>query len=257
MPTLLKGLEMKAYKKGFNILFGDSEGEPERELQYLRNMELKQVEGIIFTSPNINSTLLNAIAGVSVPVVFASANIDDPAIACVSVDNLKAAYEGMDYLLKKGHRTIGIIRGTYSDTVNSGERIKGARLALNNYGLSLEEDLVVEGDFTFESGYTGAEALYKVNKELTAIFAFSDEMAIGALRAIEDAGKRVPEEMAIMGFDNIALSQYVRPSLTSICQSGHELGEECLNLLESLIYNPQKTQRKVFIPYRLVEREST
>ncbi len=256
LANLLKGIETEALENGYNVLFGDSAGELERELHYLKNMEQKQVEGIIITSANANLQLMNAIRESSVPVVFASANIDEPDIASVGVDNLTAAFEAVNYLLKGGHSRIGIIRGTYADTVSSGERMKGVRLALKNCDLVIKDEMIIEGDFSFQSGYTGAEELLEKDSSLTAIFAFNDEMAIGAMRAVEKMGKCVPDDISILGFDNIELSSYVRPALSTVHQSGHYLGNKSLQLLNRML-NDDDGEKKLFIPHKLIVRKST
>lgn len=258
ISSLLRGIKSGSLDLGYAMLFGDSDGEYHQEIYYLDLMEQKRVEGIILISSSIDSKLLNNIKNRDFPVVIASAIVTDHEIACVSVDNLTASYEATEYLIKRGCQKIGIIRGPYADLVTSEERIKGLRLAFKNHNIPYVEDYVYEGDFTYESGYEGASFLLESMEEIHAIYAFNDAMAIGAMKWVLEKGLRVPEDISIMGFDDIEINKYVRPTLTSVAQSGYDLGLKSVEMLNRLIKGENlKHKNKLYIPHRLIVRGST
>lgn len=257
LAKVLKGVENEARQRNYNIIYGDSDGELKLELKFLKIMKQRKIDGIIIISANIYSSLLEKVKESEIPVVFGSGYINDPDISCVTVDNVTAAYEAVDYLVNNGHKKIGVIQGPYSDAVASAERIKGVRLAFRNHGIELDDKLIAEGDYTFESGYTGAKELLSRNNDLTAIFAFNDEMAIGAIRYLQESGISIPRDISVIGFDGIDLSKFVKPALTTVEQSGYELGSKAVEMLDSLIQGKPLSNNKIFIPHKLVEREST
>lgn len=258
ISNLLRGIKSGALAHGYALLFGDSDGDYHQEIYYLDLMEQKRVEGIILISSNIDSRLLNNIKNRRFPVVIASAIVTDHQIACVSVDNLTASYEATEYLIKRDCKKIGIIRGPYADLVTSEERIKGVRLAFKNHLIPYCEDYVIEGDFTYKSGYEGAEILLERMTGIEAIYAFNDTMAIGAMKRVLEQGLRVPEDISIMGFDDIEINKYVRPTITSVAQSGYDLGQRSIEMLNRLIQGEDlKHKNKLYIPHRLMVREST
>ncbi len=257
LTNVLKSVETTANEIGYNILFGDSDGEYNQEINYLNIMRRKKIDGIIILSANIYTDLLERIKKNDIPVVFASGYINDKDIACVTVDNVNAAHDVIDYLIKEGHDRLGIISGPYSDTVASEERIKGVRLAYKLNDREFNNNLVVEGEFNFDSGFTGARSLLEIDDKITAIFAFNDIMAVGAIRYLESIGKKVPEDISVIGFDDIELARYVNPKLSTVAQSALELGSSSVELLNRLIKKRDVQEKKVIIPHRLILREST
>ncbi len=257
LTKLLKGVETTANEKGYNILYGDSDGEYRQEINYLNIMRRKKIDGIIILSANIYTDLLKKIKRYEIPVVFASGYINDNDIACVTVDNVNAAHDVIDYFIKQGHKKVGIISGPYSDTVASEERIKGVRLAYKLNNKEFSKELIVEGEFNFESGYTGAKTLLEKDEQISAIFAFNDVMAIGALKYLKSIGKKIPEDISVIGFDDIELAQYVNPQLSTVAQSPLELGANSVELLDKLIKNKDIEENKIIIPHNLILREST
>lgn len=258
ITNFLKGIKSGSLDHGYALLFGDSDGDYRQEIHYLDLMEQKRVEGVVLISSNIDSKLLNNIKNRDFPVVISSAIVTDHEIPCVSVDNLTASYDATEFLIKRGCQKIGIIRGPYADMVTSEERIKGLRLAFKNHQIPYNEEHVIEGDFTYEGGYLGATALLEKMTEIQAIYAFNDAMAIGAMKWVLEQGLRVPEDISIMGFDDNEINKYVRPTLTSVAQSGYDLGIKSVDMLCSLIKGEDlKHRNKLYIPHQIMVRGST
>ncbi len=257
LASLLKGLETEAREQGYSILLGDSDGEYEQEKIYLNIMKQKKIDGIVIISANVYTDILRMVKESGIPIVFASGYINDRDVACVTVDNVAAAYDVVDHFFQKGHEKLGIIRGPNSDLVASEERIRGVRLAYSVHNKIYSNKIQIEGDFTFEGGYVGTQKLLEATPDITAIFSFNDEMAVGAIRAIEAMGKKVPDDIEVIGFDDIPLAEYVKPSISTVSQSGYELGAQSIQLLHNIINKNHIEDNKIFIPHKLVYREST
>jgi DNA-binding LacI/PurR family transcriptional regulator len=257
LANLLKGLEAEAREKGYALVYGDSDGEFEKEQNYLNIMKQKKIDGIILITTNYYTELLNIVKSYQIPVVFASGYISDPEISCVTVDNVAAAYDVVEYLCKAGHKNIAFIKGPDLDLLASQERLRGVKLALRLSNIKYDSNKFIEGDFTFESGYSAAQKIMEKFPDTSAIFAFNDEMAVGAIRYLEEQNLKVPDDISVVGFDGIELGEYTIPSLTTVKQSGYKLGLKSIELLNEIINGNKVEDNKVFIPHKLVIREST
>ncbi|MFW5961819.1 MAG: LacI family DNA-binding transcriptional regulator [bacterium] len=257
LAKMLKGIESEALQYNYNIIFCETEGELQQELSYIKLLQQRKIDGLLIITANFYSKLLDAVKKSEIPVVFASCYIDDPELACVGIDNIAAAYDAVNYLINTGRKNIGIVRGPYSDAVASRARSNGVRLAFKNNNLCLAENALVEAEFNLKSAYTAAQKLLKNYPEIDGLFAFSDELAIGAIRAFEGQGKKIPEDIYVVGFDNIDFSKFLCPSLTTIAQPAFEIGSKSMEVLESLISNKEYIESKILLPYNLIIRQST
>ena len=257
LANLLKGIEAEARERGFALIYGDSDGEFKKEQNYLNIMKQKKIDGIILITTNYYNDLLSIVKNYQIPVVFASGYISDPEISCVTVDNVAAAYDIVKFLFQVGHDNIAFIKGPDLDLLASQERLRGVKLALRLSEIEYDPKRFIEGDFTVESGYSAAKKIIKKFPEVTAIFAFNDEMAIGAIRYLKEKNIKVPEDISIVGFDGIELGKYIDPALTTIKQSGYQLGLKSIEMLNKIINEEKIEDNKVFIPHELVVREST
>mgnify|MGYP006274845663 FL=1 len=257
LANLLKGIEAEARERGYALIYGDSDGEFEKEQNYLNIMKQKKIDGIILITTNYYNDLLSIVKNYQIPVVFASGYISDPEISCVTVDNVAGAYDIVEFLCQAGHRDIAFIKGPDLDLLASQERLRGVKLALRLSEIKYNPNRFIEGDFTFESGYSAAEKIINKFPDVTAIFAFNDEMAVGAIRYLKEQNIKVPEEISVVGFDGIELGKYTDPSLTTIEQSGYQLGLKSIEMLNKIINKEKIEDNKVFIPHKLVVREST
>jgi DNA-binding LacI/PurR family transcriptional regulator len=257
LANLLKGIEAEAREKGYALIYGDSDGEFEKEQNYLNIMKQKKIDGIILITTNYYNDLLTIVKNYQIPVVFASGYISDPEISCVTVDNVAGAYDIVEFLCQAGHKDIAFIKGPDLDLLASQERLRGVKLALRLSDIKYDPNRFIEGDFTFESGYSAAEKIVNNFPDVTAIFGFNDEMAVGAIRYLREHNIRVPEDISVVGFDGIELGKYIYPSLTTIEQSGYQLGLKSIEMLDKIINKEKIEDNKVFIPHKLVVREST
>ncbi len=256
LMEVLTSVETEALKDSYNIIYGDSEGELEQELYYINMFKQKKIDGLVILTANFSEELIKAVKKSKIPSVFASGYLEDPELPAVTVNNIKAAEDVSSYLLKTADY-FGVIRGPYRDSVASEERMKGIINVFNKRNIELKDKYIAEGDFSYKSGYECAKTLLNNNPNLNSIFAFSDQMAIGAIKYCVDNDIQIPQEISIVGFDGIEASKYVNPSLSTVFQSGTELGTEIMKVLIKKINNEEIKNNKIFIPHKLIKRESS
>ncbi len=228
---LIHGIETEAHKRGYSVIICNTDRNGERTLEYLRILSEKRVEGIIFASEWVKEEYGRYMLDLSIPVVLISTYSDHFPFPFVRVDDKQAAYTSCKYLLDKGHRKIGFISGSPEDPIAGAPRIEGYKKALAEYGLSYDDELLSFGDFHFESGIAGMKALWTREKGITAVFASSDEMALGALTFLHGKGVKIPEDISVMGYDDTLDAVMAVPSLTTLHQPVEEMGGKAMGLL--------------------------
>ncbi len=256
LMKVLKSIETEAIKENYNIIYGDSEGELEQELYYINMFQQKKIDGLVIMTANFSDELIEAVKKSNIPTVFASGYLKQSELPSVTVNNVKAAEDVSEYLFELG-KYFGIIRGPYRDSVASEERMQGVINKYKEKNVKLKKKYIAEGDFTFKSGYKAAKILIKKNEKLTSIFAFNDQMAIGAIKYCIDNNMQVPDQISIIGFDDIEAAKFANPSLSTVYQSGTKLGIEIMDILLKEINGSQVTRSNVFIPHELIIRESS
>lgn len=226
---MLGGIESVATRNDYRVLLGNSNHQKERNIGYLDYLKQKQVDGVIFLTSELGEAILNEIA-LEHPMVLTSEYIKGAQFPMVTIDNVHCGRQATEHLIQLGHSRIAHLAGP-SDGLLGYDRLKGYREALLAHHLSFDETLVQEGTFTFESGYQIMKSWLESEAPPTAVFAANDEMAIGAMKAALELGKRIPEDLAVIGFDNIKFSSVFVPSLTTVAQPFFEMGAKSMNLL--------------------------
>jgi LacI family transcriptional regulator len=177
-------------------------------------------------------------------------------VSYVDVDNVAAAQMAVEHLIRLGHRRIGTVTGRLN--MSSGhDRLAGYRQAMVAHRIPIDEDLVIEGDFSEDSGALAAQRL--MSASATAIFAASDSMAVGALKTIRHAGLRVPQDIALVGFDDVAMATAVEPALTTVRQPIERLASMAVDVLLDMLENPASAgspKHKIILPVELIVRDS-
>ncbi len=251
---LVKGIDAMAHYYNYNIILTNSNREEKREAEFINILMEKGVDGIIFTAnKRVKEDVEELIAGSSIP--FISLNTGSKNAVNVRVDNFKESYEATKYIINLGHKNIGHISGSSDDAVSL-LRTEGYKQALKDSGIQFKPSWISEGSFSFKSGYEAMEKMLLYNKELTAVFSASDEMAFGAITCIQDRGMKVPEDISIMGFDNIQYTEYVRPKLTTVRQPIREIGEVSVKTLIRLINGETIEERNIYLGGGIVIRDS-
>jgi LacI family transcriptional regulator len=215
------------------------------------------VDGLLFTPPADNSTtLLEALDKQAFPFVRLTPSDRDSPWPYVTATDYQGAYDMTRYLLSLGHRRIGYVVGPQEQRA-AYDRFNGYQAALSEEGIEFIPALVGYGDDHFSAGSTAAQKLLDSDPRPTVIFCNNDEMAAGAYAAVYEAGLRVPGDMSIAGFDDVALSQQVWPALTTIKQPICEIAKAGTNLLLEILNNEELTQISQEIPTSLIVRKST
>ncbi|PPT77020.1 LacI family transcriptional regulator [Xanthomonas arboricola pv. populi] len=232
---ILQGAEDAAQAVGYAVLLGDTQHQPDREERYAQMLRRNEADGLIVLGHGLPPTVREIVKqlGAAAPVVNGCEF--DPAlrIPSVHIDNAAAARAMMEHLYGLGHERVAVVGGPPDNPLHQ-QRLEGARASGKARG-RLRKLTVVPGDFSVESGHAAAMALLARAPAPTAIFCFSDQMALGALAACRDLGIRVPDELSIAGFDDLASSSYLTPPLTTIRQPMREIGVGAVNLLLAII----------------------
>lgn len=248
---IIRGIEQVAHQNRYAVLLGDTQYSRSREQTYADLLSTRQADGLITMLPHI-PRIAN---GVPQHIVNACEYVKDPAVASVYVDNVTAAGNATEYLLGLGHRAIAFVTGPMSSPICA-DRDQGYERALRAAGIKRNPRLTVHGDFSVESGIRGMEALFARKNPFTAVFCSNDEMAIGAIRAAKSAGMRVPEDLSVVGFDDIRFARYTDPPLTTIAQPKHELGREAMNMMLESLAEKNVPARKHILATQLIVRAS-
>lgn len=254
---LVRGIEDEANAKGYNIIICNADHDFDKENRSLQILKSKQVDGIIFLTSHLLKEHDLFFKQNLIPTVIIGTNSEKFNIPFVDIDNFSAAYEVVKYLISLGHRRIGLIRGTITYQNVSFFRFEGYKKALEDYGVYFDENLIKVGHYKFESGYRAMEELLKQDCKPTAVFAMNDEMAIGAMNCTIDQGLRVPEDISVIGFDDIPMASMVRPMVTTVHQPIYEMGVEAAKMLIEHLKNPNKSINNVILPHHIIERQST
>jgi LacI family transcriptional regulator len=250
-------IEDISFEKGYGVFLCNSDGILEKEAAYIRMLIAKQVDGIIFIAAENTQENLTDLTHRNFHVVVVDRDLPDSTIDVVLVNNELGGCEAVNYLLNLGHIRIACITGPSQLTPNAA-RVEGYRLALHKAGIPLREELVVPGDFRSLSGEKAMERLLQLDEPPTAVFACNDLMAIGALRALRNHNLRVPEDISVIGFDDIPTSGEVTPALTTIAQPIAKLSTCAAELLIKRIQGDHKSEaaQRIILDTQLVIRDS-
>jgi LacI family transcriptional regulator len=254
---IAKGVEDAGFAAGFSVILCNSNAMLERELAYIDLLLSKRVDGVIFapTTPSIEPA--RRMVDLGIPVVVFYRQAGDLDLDSLRIDNQAAGYMVTHHLIELGHCDIACIRPLSTETA-SGRRVDGYLQALAEAGQEAHPDLMPQGDNRMSGGERAAAALLAAGRPFSAIFAANDAMAIGAIRVLRDAGLRVPEDVSVAGFDDIALARYSEPPLTTVAQPRQEAGALAVQrILERIEKRHSGGPREFVLPTRLVERQST
>ena len=214
----------------------------------------KQLDGALILGLKMTDDYFRQLEGMSYPCVLHDVFIKNPRVGCVGVDNIKGSIVAVEHLLDAGHKKIGFING-HKDALVSYERLDGYYLALSRRGIKIEDDLIISGGFSYEGGKSAVEELIKNHSDITAIYCASDLMALGAIEGLKNMGYDIPNDISIVGFDDINLCNFVTPRLTTIRQDREKIGKAAANLILSII--SEQYLGRIIIEPELIEREST
>ncbi|BBI36362.1 LacI family DNA-binding transcriptional regulator [Cohnella abietis] len=254
--TILSSIEDRASANGYSLLVCNISENIDKELKYLNVFQEMRVEGIIIMHEKMNEDIRSFIHKIKIPVIFSSVKPLEQDFVSVIIDDYIASYEATRYLIELGHETIGFIGGDMRDITSGQNRYSGYRNAMEDNDKRVMDEYIRFGDYKVKSGYEQMKELLSIERRPTAVFAVSDDMAIGAMNCIRDRNLRVPEDISVMGFDGSLFTELVRPTLTSMEQPIQQMGTVTMDVLLKQISGIEIPTTDVVLEHRLVVRES-
>ncbi|MBX3081878.1 MAG: LacI family DNA-binding transcriptional regulator [Anaerolineae bacterium] len=256
LNTIMASIEAVFFSKGFSVLMSNTTADPRKELEYLSMMENEGVAGLIIAPTSENVDRVAELAEDGLPVVVIDRRMTSGRVDVVLSDNVMGARQAVEHLISLGHQRIGHIGGPLHLT-SGRERYQGYQAAMHDAGIDVPPDWVRFGDHRHDSGYQNALELLAVTPNLTALFIENNMMTLGAMNAIHDRGMRVPDEIAIVGFDDMPWYKSLNPPLTVIAQQTHEIGVVAASRLLERIDQPNLPARADVLPTSLIVRASS
>lgn len=259
ISELARGIEDIATMYKYNVILSNSDQNKNKELQLIDTMLEKQVDGILFMGGNITSEHVKQFESSSVPVVLAATYDETDTIPSVNIDYELAAYEATNFLIKDSNKQPGFIYGQEDIKKRNQFKLDGYLRALEEKSITINENLIINSGYSYEAGIEGVNELLSLaeSERPTTVFAASDEIALGVIHGAQDKGFNIPDDLEVFGFNNTRLATMVRPTLSTVVQPMYDLGAVGMRLLTKFMNKEKVEEKKVVLPHRIVERDST
>ncbi len=254
--SFIEYIEEEVAARGYNLVTGNTHGRPEVEGAFIDSLLRRHVDGIIFSRVSDRSQVLSIMAKSNIPAVIIDRSLDREDIPTIIMDNYRAGVMAAEHLADLGHRRFAVITGP-QDIALCRERLKGFAEFLERRGLTLLRRNIREGDFKFESGIEAGRSFLERGIEFTALWAENDLMAVGAMNALIRGGKRVPEEISVVGMDDSTSSKMMIPALTTIRQPFEAMCKKAVELIIAMKNGDPGDERRFVLPPSIIVREST
>jgi DNA-binding LacI/PurR family transcriptional regulator len=256
---MVRGMEDAAFSRGYDLIIGNSDADARKDLSYLRVFRRRRVDGILATIADPSHDDVRAWTSASCPVVFLDKFYRSEDCSYVTVNNRQAAFQAVDHLLAIGHRRIGIVTASMTASHSVKERIAGYWEALKARGVDGDPALLARSERQIEEGgFLATRTLLEAGHVPTALFCTNDVIAIGAMRAIYDAGLEIPGDISVVGFDDVPIAALLRVPLTTVAQPIQEMGAAAVELLiERIEGGASLPPRQVVLEAHLVVRQSS
>jgi len=252
---IASGIEEIASANGYSVILTNSPIDPAREIAVVRSLEEHRVDGILVTASRVGESYLSVSSEMQIPIVLINNQHDGEFVYSVCIDNVAGALEATKHLIELGHVNIAYL-GDRLGFQTDKERCAGYRKALEDAGVKFRKEWVVNGDGLPEGSADAVAALLSSKKTPTALFCYNDMSALGAIEAARAKGLRVPEDLSLVGFDDLFFSRYMQPALTTVRQPRREMGRKAMSILLSLLTGADP-EKQVSIRGELVVRSST
>lgn len=253
-PCLIQGIAQACSKQNYTFSLFLMEDEEDEERMFSQVSRRGFMDGILFQSYQCGDTLIGKLLNSGVPLVMLGRHLQSKNISYVDINNIQSVETAIQYLIDTGHKRIGTITGPQNTAVGV-DRKSGYLQALLKNNIAIDQSLIVEGTFTDQSGYNSMKQLLPAKPD--AVFAASDHMALGAMRAIRENGLEIPDDISIIGFDDFPLASPSQPALTTIRQPIVQFCSEALKMLIDLVEDGLEPPRKVLLEAEFVIRDST
>jgi LacI family transcriptional regulator len=245
-----------ARKREYNIIIVNSHEDPDLEESFISDLLRRNINGIIFSRVSDESRIVSKIVKTDIPIVVVDRAFENEKVSNVVLDNRKAGYLAGSHLCNLGHREIACVTGPLKIALCR-ERLRGFRDALNEQGVTLHDNCIIEGNFIFESGIRAIQKLLHTNCNFTAVWTQNDMMGFGALKELYRMNMCVPEQVSVIGMDDLEFGNMVIPPLTSIHYPFDELVDRAMDLLINQINEGYNKTETVIIEPKLTIKEST
>lgn len=255
-PELARGVVEKARQRGYSVIFFDTNHDNKVEKEALKLLRSKQVDGIIVSFSESNQDEFIKLKEDQFPAVQIYRKSPRSVISTIAIDNVDSAYRAVKYLIENGHKRIGHIT-TGLSTLSGTERLEGYKKAFAEAGYKYRDEWIYLGCHSSETGYEGMKTLLSQNNRVTALFASHDLMAVGAYEAVFEQGLSIPDDISIIGHDNIEISRLVHPKLTTLDTFKNKLGQAGVELLLEEIADHTSINREIIFKTELIVRGST
>ncbi len=254
---IVLAVEEYCYRQGYSLFLCNTQNEPEKIQNHLDMLVKKRVDGVLVMCSEYTRDSLELFNGTNVPMVVMDWGVQDNKSDKIVDNSFQGGYLAGKHLIENGHSKIGVIAGNLEKTIAC-ERFKGFKKALEEAELSIPSEWIMDGDFEPEAGFENMNNFLRLDQLPTAIFCFSDTIALGAISALSERGLKVPEDMSIIGYDNIHESRFYAPPLTTIHQSKFRLGIAAIEVLLERINNNEKAHEPKVLEFypELVIRKS-
>ncbi|HET8844546.1 MAG TPA: LacI family DNA-binding transcriptional regulator [Ktedonobacteraceae bacterium] len=255
MGEIIRGIDEALEAHGYNLMLYTTHRQINKEVAYVTKLTHGFADGLILIVPRNDKAYLETLQQRKFPYVLIDYQGYNRPVPSVFTTNRKGGYEATTYLIETGHRRIGFITGEMAYGC-APERLAGYQAALTDHGIPFDPELVNEGNFLQPQGYRCAQELLRLPEPPTALFVSNDAMAFGAMEAARELGFHIPNDLSIIGFDDVPQATHVHPALSTVCQPLEEMGRSAANLLLKYIANPLAEIERVELSTRLVIRES-
>jgi DNA-binding LacI/PurR family transcriptional regulator len=257
-PELIQGFEDIAVENGYEILVSSTNHDPKRMSHCIRRMLERKVEGVAIMTFGIEEPLLDQLAKRKVPLVFIDIGPDRPGVSVLKVDYHHGIRRAVQHLAALGHRQIAFVTGPMR-LHSAQSRLAAFSKSMQECGITPEPNQIVEGDHTLEGGVAAMERLLLLDPLPTAVVCSNDMTAIGVLHKLYRKGLRVPDDISVIGFDDIHIAEVMMPPLTTVQMSRLDIAKAAFGALRSQVESPEQThgKREFDIPTELIVREST
>jgi LacI family transcriptional regulator len=255
--TLARGVEDAANEAGFTVIFCNTDESATKEEKYLNVLLQKQVDGILLVPTQSSLGTIQQILNHGTPVVVLDRRIPAMDVDTVRCDSVDGAYQLTKYLISLGHRQIAVMSGAVGVST-ADDRVAGYRKALEECGISISDRYILRGEFTPDSGYSMTKQAINLPLRPTALIAANNFITIGAMKALQEVGVEVPEDMALAGFDDLPPAIVTFPFFTVVSQPAYEMGRQAMQLLLKRLKNKEKgVFEEMILPTQLIIRHSS
>jgi DNA-binding LacI/PurR family transcriptional regulator len=251
---VVRGIEETAFDNGFSVLLCESSNNRDREIAAVRMLREKRVDGIVVSASTVGDFYMPLLDELDIPIVLVNREQGTEYTYSIATDDIHGGALAVTYLLRLGHRRIGVITGPVQSQ-SSHNRLQAYRQTIEELGIPFDSQLIVPGDGKADGGHSGADCLLDASYPPTAVFCYNDLTAIGTIRAIKNRGLRVPDDVSVIGFDDIPFAEYIDPPLTTVRQHRYTMGGLATEMILALL-NGKSPEANIYLKGDLIVRES-